>query len=212
MEILKLDGPMILGELCNYSTGIYKEVEESKIPEKYLKPLHNLSGCGVKADKYYRSNTSGETLHKYFEKVDDIVKYKPIHDLTFKRLSSQISFKENLEILKSVLNDDSIFNIKSFLDTEIRITYTVPIDCLEVIEHKYIEYKNFFLGRETFEIDFRFISDDENLYKYFRNKDEICNLSDLENIEKFINTIDIKILHIYYSKRENIFFGGNKKE
>ena len=98
MKILKLDSPMILGELCNYSTGIYKEIEESKIPKKYLKPLHNLGGCGVMADKYYRSNTSGETLHKYFEKVDDIVKFKPIHDLTFKRLSDDISFKENLEI------------------------------------------------------------------------------------------------------------------
>jgi|GEM_PF-3880766 len=210
MKILKLDSPIILGELCNYSTGIYKEIEESKIPKKYLKPLHNLGGCGVKADKYYRSNTSDETLHKYFEKVDDIVKFKPIHDLTFKRLSIEKSFKENLEILKNILNNDSIFEIKSFLDKDIRITYTVPTNCLEVIEHKYIEYKDFFLGRETFEIEFRFISDDENLYKYFRNKYEIFKFSYLENIEKFINTVDIQLFSVYYSKRENIFFEGNK--
>lgn len=210
MKILKLDSPMILGELCNYSTGIYKEIEESKIPKKYLKPLHNLGGCGVMADKYYRSNTSGETLHKYFEKVDDIVKFKPIHDLTFKRLSDDIPFKENLEILKSILNDDSIFKIESFLDKDIRITYTVPTDFLEVIEHKYIEYKDFFLGRETFEIEFRFISDDENLHEYFKNKYEILKFSDLENIEKFINTVDIRFFRVYYSKRENIFFEGKK--
>ena len=96
------------------------------------------------------------------------------------------------------------------MDKDIRITYTVPTDFLEVIEHKYIEYKDFFLGRETFEIEFRFISDDENLHEYFKNKDEILKFSDLENIEKFINTVDIRFFRVYYSKRENIFFEGKK--
>lgn len=225
--VLKSKGiePMMIGELgVKPGEGIYVEVEEDNIEERYR--IDKLGGYAISNNKYMRSNTSGITHGKYFKKIAEPLNFEPIQ-------------KEKLILL----NDENIkFNlvevIKILEDTDNNSSYSVDFDKVEsgkfsmevkrvlnneevvVQEHEFKEFEYNFIGIYEFEIkitlgylELKDVMDIKNMY--LRRKINI----DLDCLKELIKRYDLKVVDEYdryirthYEKKRASFSGRHSKD
>lgn len=225
MFVLKSQGiePMLIGLLGIKSyEGIYIEVDEVNVPKKYK--FEKLSGCAVRNDKYMRSNTSGITHGKYFEKIAEALDFKPIQEEKFKMFEdSSIRYEWNrvLKILEETDNNsvyrinfepvgDKIFNLK--------VTRYLNESEIEVQEHKFKEYEDSFRGMYSFSVKIQFTSvTKEQLEEIREISDKHIITVDLDMLKTIVDRYNLAIAKegyhcSFYSKERTPNFSGKHSE
>lgn len=215
--ILKSQGiePMLIGSLgIRSNEGIYLEVEEDNIPKKYR--IEKLGGSSVINDKYMRSNTTGITQGKYFQKIAEPLDFEPIQKDKFELLkdnSIKINFDQVVKILQDTDND-SIYRL-NFQTSEyglfnLNAIRVLEDDEIEVQEHQFKEYEKNFKGMYQFKIQVSFgvlTTEQVSEIRTISNKRNIkINLFTLLNIIDKYNLGIVKE-NTYYVKERTNFTG-----
>jgi len=203
MKILKneKDEPMLIAKTSTAlisqfdqnQSGFFEEVSFSELPKKVKTAFTDgrLGGCGLAYDRYFRSNTHGESLGKCFVKVADPLRFSLKNDLNAEKLKD-LSLKEGLDMIKSTLDRDVSFFIGVIHqepNTDLRCSIRVKLIQDDYFAHDHIfkKYK-----KDVFELFscigpmyYSFDSDCINADKLTAmKKTKDYNLDEIENIAK----------------------------
>lgn len=218
--VLKSQGiePMLIGDLgIKYTEGIYREIEEGNIPKKYR--IEKLGGSAVMNNKYMRSNTSGITQGKYFEKIEEPLDFEPIQKEKFEMLednSIRYDWNKVFKILKET-DSDSIYMINfEQVDEDIfnlKAERYLKQDEIEVQEHPYKEYEENFKGMYQFKIEIPFKSLTSIQVKEIAEAYNNYIRVDLSTLKDIVSKYNLEIANekyhcVFYSKQRTTNFSG----
>lgn len=215
MFVLRAGGikPMLTGSLSfkDSSDGIYVEVREENIPKKYR--IESLGGIGTQNEKYFRSNMSGITYGRYFEKIAEPLDFEAIQKDKLELLNDKAIKYDWEKIIKILEKTDnkSIYRLsfspvfsddldeRKFILTVARYLKEEEI---KVKEHEFKEFESNFRGMYCFGIKIPFVSLTEEQVNEIRQSfakrtktNEITHRIeiDLNTLKTIVNKYDLKI-------------------
>jgi hypothetical protein len=184
MKILsESNGNLLIGMLTmqENESGIYIEIDEKEVPKKIIDATKKLGGYGVKSGEWFRSNTSGTTLGKYFKLANNRVKFDVKNHDTIEKINNTNSFEEGITLLKNGLEREDLefrLKCKQYENIECKFMLKIKNDDYITLKHSlenhesFNKMKEYFFGRDVAQINLNIEID----------------LSDLEKLEEVINT------------------------
>ena len=174
MFVLRAGGikPMLIGfaSFKDNSDGIYAEVREENVLKKYR--IDSLGGIGTQNEKYFRSNMSGITYGKYFEKIAEPLDFEAIQKDKLELINDK-SIKYDWDKVTKILektDDNSIYRLsfspifgddsdkRKFILTATRYLKEEEIQVQEGEFEEFEEFESNFRGMYCFGIKIPFIS------------------------------------------------------
>ena len=179
--------------------GIFLEILENEVPKKNR--TENLGGCGVDTgDKYFRSNTAGETNKKYFKKVSNRIKFYPKKYYDELRENKNISVENTFKYFDEYLKNNKFAKISISEQSKfIGVKLTMDINKKDLIpeNNKYIKYCESFRKCINYSISLLVLIHNtkegiEKIKKIF-NLENLCLEKKIEvkEIQEYINKLKL---------------------
>lgn len=214
MQILNNEkNSMLIGMLSmdTDKSGFYKEVSEEKLSKKVKNALSKLGGYGVSYEDYFRSNTAGETLHRYFKKIADRIEFEPIQHDILNKITDDTTMDQGIAIL-TMLDNELLFNVSKYESIRKNVEYVnfefvhyFKNEDMIALNHEYIEHSNYFLGRDKACIRLNADLKKSEAEKILLDKKKFT-LNDIGDLFCGVNTVST---NWNYSLREDNYFYGN---
>lgn len=234
MKVYEKDGKMLVLKLSHSrhdnQNGFFKEISPNDIPKSILEDrLSIVGGAGTVWENYWRSNTAGETLGKYFIHVADRIKFVPKNIHRLELVNDANDFITGINIITDALEknkDDLRFQFdywdyscyedddKNYIECELRLIFDkddyIHLNHPFEEDEKFPEYKEFFFGRDKAILNFYFQFPCKlDGYKKLDNFIKLMGSNySIEDIQNFLNPLTDK-QRWYFSMDENLTFYGN---
>lgn len=233
MFVLRAGGikPMLTGSLSfkDDSDGIYVEVREENIPKKYR--IESLGGMGTQNEKYFRSNMSGITHGRYFEKIAEPLDFEPIQKNKLDLINDK-SIKYDWEKVSKILeatDNNSIYRLSFSIlfedndlddnDLDERKFILIAKRILEeeeikVKEHEFKEFESNFRGMYCFGVYIPFITlsreEMNEIKQQFAKRTKTNEITrrievDLDTLKAIVEKYNLKIHKALFHNGANFF-------